>query len=56
VRVESLLDITPSDVVKEGFPGLSPDDFRIEVYREPWYTLVRRIEFEYVEAAWKGEA
>lgn len=53
VREEPLEMITQEDCIKEGFPGLGPEDF-IMMYqivnpgtmRE---TIVRRIEFEYLE-------
>ena len=52
VNVESLYDITPYDVVREGFPNMSPDEF-IEMFCKHMKVKpdreITRIEFEYVD-------
>lgn len=50
-RKEPLNAITAEDVIKEGFPGMTPDEF-VAMFCEhnrcpPWQT-VNRIEFEYL--------
>lgn len=50
-RTEHLWDITPEELVREGFPGMSPDDYvtmfcqQHSIAPNGW---VRRIEFEFV--------
>jgi hypothetical protein len=57
VRPEPVDAITPEDVVREGFPGMTPAEF-IEFFcrhnRCPPSTVVTRIEFTYVESAWQS--
>jgi hypothetical protein len=52
VSYEPLEAITPEDVIKEGFPGMTPFEF-ITMFRQHAHCLandeVTRIEFEYVE-------
>jgi len=53
-RWETPLDVTVEDVAREGFPGMSREDF-IELFfriNRPtrWYTSIQRIEFKYVDA------
>lgn len=51
VRREALIDITAADVVREGFPSMTPFDFVI-YFREHMggqpYQLVTRIEWRYL--------
>lgn len=49
VRRERLADITPEDVVREGFPGWSVAEF-LELYgKRPPEHVVTRIEFRHIE-------
>lgn len=52
VRREAVADITQADVIKEGFPDMTPDEF-VEFYckanRVAPLELCTRIEFRYVE-------
>ncbi|MEH6474438.1 MAG: hypothetical protein V7727_02060 [Sneathiella sp.] len=53
VRTERLHDITQDDVIKEGFPHWTPEDF-IDLLTSHYTvtddSIVRRIEFEHVES------
>jgi hypothetical protein len=54
VRTEHLADITPEEIGKEGFPGMTCGEF-MELFLQGrrkhngMLTRVNRIEFEYVE-------
>lgn len=51
LRTEALNDITQEDVIKEGFPDWTPDDFISFIcdhYKVKPDVLVNRIEFEYI--------
>ncbi|OQX14584.1 MAG: hypothetical protein BWK73_09320 [Thiothrix lacustris] len=55
-RKEPLNAITQDDVIKEGFPDWTPEQFiamLVEHYKVDPRKLVNRIEFEYVEGATK---
>lgn len=53
-RFEPLNEITQSDVIAEGFPYLSPEEFvqmLADHYKIPPHVTVNRIEFEYLEGS-----
>jgi Uncharacterized conserved protein len=55
-RKEPLNAITQDDVIREGFPDWTPEQFiamLVEHYKVDPRKLVNRIEFEYVESATK---
>lgn len=50
-RLEPLNAITPDDVVREGFPGWTPEQFvkmLVSHYRVKEDKVINRIEFEYI--------
>jgi len=53
VRINQCLlcELSTQDVAREGFRGMTPEQFIFDVYRANPATLVRRIEFEYVDEA-----
>lgn len=51
-RAEPLNAITQEDVIREGFPDWTPQDFidfLVKCYKCPEDKLINRIEFEYIE-------
>lgn len=48
VRIERLDAITPEDVEREGFPGMSPADF-VRMFGKPGDSIVSRIEFIHLD-------